>query len=132
MIRPGPIVLAVGKCFVSEAEYDAARAALSAERMTLMRAADQHGAALCICEADPAVVVIDLSLREGSPLAVADFCNYRRPQTPVILLGAGKLMADGSLFGHVGNAAALISHQTPRRDLLALIAFHAGHRMTLA
>ena len=132
MIRPSPVVLAVGQCFETEAAFDAARSALSREGIKLFRAADQHCASIWICEADPAVVVIDLSLTEGSPLAVADFCSYRRPNARVILLGGGKLMADGSLFGHVGNAAAMLPDPVPGPDLLALISFHSAHRMAMA
>ncbi|SDY62073.1 hypothetical protein SAMN05444004_102156 [Jannaschia faecimaris] len=132
MIRPEPIVLVVGQCFETKNDYDMARKTLSREGIEMLRAADQHGAALRICEADPAVVLIDLTLKDGSPLAVADFCNYRRPDTRVILLRGGNLMADGSLFAHVGNAAALVSDQIPTGDLMALVAFHAGRRLTPA
>ncbi|WP_143114661.1 hypothetical protein [Jannaschia rubra] len=94
--------------------------------MTLLSARTQDEAALMLCETAPSVVMIHLSLDDGSPLAVADFANYRRPDARVILLGGGGLMADGSLFAHVGNAHALISGDMPPTDLTALIAFHAG------
>lgn len=125
-------MLAVGQCFLNESHYDEAKAALSKEGISLFSSTNQHDASLWICEADPAVVLIDLSLTDGSPLAVADFCNYRRPGTRVILRGTGNLMADGSLFGHVGNAAAIISDQIPRADLIALLSFHAGTRLIAA
>lgn len=132
MSRSDPLVLAVGRCFDREADYRAAKHALSREGISLFRADDQHNASLWICEADPAVVLIDLSLTEGSPLAVADFCNYRRPDTRVILRGTGKLMAHGSLFGHVGNAAAMISAQMPGEDLVSLLAFQVDKRLAVA
>ena len=132
MLRADPVVLAAGQCFATDDDYKQARRSLLDERIGLVRALDQHRASLLICESDPAVVVIDLAMTDGSPLAVADFCNYRRPDVPVILIGAGRLLADGSLFRHVGNAAALVSRQTPARDLTALIAFHASHRLSLA
>lgn len=92
----------------------------------MFEAHSQDAAALWLCEADPAVVLIHLDLSDGSPLAVADFCHYRRPDTRVILLGGGGLAADGSLFSHVGNAAAILPAQIDAADLTALIAFHAG------
>lgn len=125
---PGSVVLTVGQCFESVEEFQSARERLASGGVTLFCAVDQDLAVLWICEVDPAVVVIDLALTDGSPLAVADFCSYRRPRTPVILKGGGKLLADGSLFGHVGNAAALLSADSPTGDLLAVIEFHARHR----
>lgn len=123
-----PIALAVGRCFEAVKDFQSARDRLALDGVTLFRATDQDTAALWICELDPAVVVIDLALTEGSPLAVADFCHYRRPSTPVILRGSGQLLADGWLFGHVGNAAALLPADSPADDLLALIAFHVCDR----
>ncbi|WP_179379098.1 hypothetical protein [Jannaschia marina] len=88
----------------------------------------QHEAALWVCERDPAVVLIDLALTRGSPLAVADFCSYRRPEARIVLLGGGGLMADGSLFGHVGNAAVLLSGPVDPTDLASILAFQAKER----
>ena len=120
-------MLAVGPCF---AKKESLGPALRAEHVELVRVASQDEAALWLCENDPAVVLIDLDLdmSQGSPLAVADFCSYRRPQARVILLGGGSLMADGSIFGLVGNAHALVSGDMTGPDLSALVAFHAGSR----
>lgn len=91
-----------------------------------MTARSQDVAATLLCYVSPSVVVIDLGLAEGSPLAVADFCNYRRPDARVILVGCGSLMADGAIFGHVTNAAALVPRPIDAQDMVALIAFQAA------
>ena len=132
MFRPGRMILAVGPCFRSHRAFLRARQALREERMRLFAAHSQDEAALWLCEAAPAVVLIHLGLADGSPLAVADFCDYRRPDARVILLGGGGLAADGSLFCHVGNAAAILPAQIEASDLTALIAFHAGARREVA
>lgn len=120
------IVLCVGACFPSGVDADASAAALRREGLHVMSARSQDVAGTLLSYVAPAVVVIDLGLAEGSPLAVADFCNYRRPDARVILVGCGSLMADGAIFGHVSNAAALVPRSISARDMIALIAFHAG------
>ncbi len=125
MSRQGNLVLAVGPCFAKE---DSLGRSLRAEAMQLARVASQDEAALWLCENEPTVVLIDLTLKDGSPLAVADFCSYRRPEARVILLGGGELMADGSILRLVGNAHALVSGDMAGPDLSALVAFHGGSR----
>ncbi len=125
MSDKGNLVLAVGPCFAKRGSLGAS---LNAENMELYRATSQDDAALWLCENDPTVVLIDLELTEGSPLAVADFCNYRRPEARVILVGGGELTADGSIFRLVGNAHALVSEDMPGPELSALVSFHAGRR----
>lgn len=98
--------------------------------MQLFAAPSQDEAALWLCEIDPSVVLIALDLTDGSPLAVADFCHYRRPEARVILLGGGVMGADGSLFSLVGNAAAIMPSRVGGADLTALIAHHAGAKKT--
>lgn len=132
MLRQGAMILAVGPCFEGKDEFQAARRALEREGMGLFAAKSQDEAALWLCEAEPAVVLIHLGLTDGSPLAVADFCHYRRPETRVILMGGGGVIADGSLFAHVGNAAAILPAKMLATDLTALIAFHAGARAEMA
>lgn len=125
MSRQGNLVLAVGPCFAKEEKLGPS---LRAESMQLAWVASQDDAALWLCEHDPTVVLIDLGLKDGSPLAVADFCSYRRPEARVILLGGGELLADGSIFRLVGNAHALVSGEMAGLDLSALVAFHGGSR----
>lgn len=121
----GRIVLCVGDCFPTARDAEMANAALDLEGVHVLAVASQESAARLLCDVSPAVVVIDLGLAQGSPLAVADFCSYRRPDARVILVGCGGLMADGAIFGHVVNAAALVPRPVRAADMAALIAFHA-------
>ncbi|SFI91574.1 hypothetical protein [Jannaschia pohangensis] len=101
-------------------------ALLAGEGLALHHADSQDDAALLLCDINPLVVVIHLDMTDGSPLAVADFCNYRRPGARLILLGGGQLMTDGTLFRHVGNAHALISGRVSAADLTSLVVHHAA------
>lgn len=119
-------ILAVGPCFAGPAAAARFERDLAREGLHLLRADSQDLAALRICEARPLVVIIHLGLVDGSPLAVADFCNYRRPDVPLILLASGDLVTDGSLFRHVGNARSIVPPDMGLPDLAALVAHHAA------
>ena len=121
-----PTVLAVGPCFPTADKRRQVETALERDGMTVVWVENQDAAARWLCDHAPSAVLIDLSLRDGSPLAVADFCNYRRPEARVILKGGGNLLTNGWLFGQVGNAVALASDSMAGADLSALIAHHAG------
>ena len=126
MKSQGRIAICVGECFRTAADAAAAADALLSEGVHVVAVASQDAAARMLCELSPAVVVIDLGLAAGSPLAVADLCSYRHPEARVILVGCGGLMADGAIFGHVVNAAALVPGPVHPADMTSLIAFHAG------
>lgn len=119
------IVLCVGACLPVMTDADGSESLLRREGLRVMQVPSQDAAATLLCYIAPAVVVIDLGLADGSPLAVADFCSYRRPEARVILSGCAGLMVDGAIFRHVTNAAALIPGPMSARDLCALIAYHA-------
>ena len=125
MLVSDPIVLCVGACFPSGNDGERAVSLLNEEGIRVLPARSQDVAATLLCYVAPAVVVIDLGLADGSPLAVADFCSYRRPEARVILSGCGGLMVDGAIFRHVTNAAALVPGSMAPDDLCALIAYHA-------
>ena len=65
-------------------------------------------------------------LTEGSALAVADYANYRWPDTPVIFVTRSRFFSDGSLFQHISNAAAVVPNQTQPSDLAAIVAYHSA------
>ncbi|MCK0169213.1 hypothetical protein MWU52_16790 [Jannaschia sp. S6380] len=125
MSRPDLKALIVGPEFRSAAGRARIAADLARDGIRLAYATSQDEAALWLCDNDPSIVLIDLELADGSPLAVADFCNYRRPEARVLLQGGGHLFTDGSIFGLVGNAHALVPAQMSEADIASLMAFHS-------
>ncbi|PUB14161.1 response regulator [Yoonia sediminilitoris] len=80
----------------------------------------QH--ALALVQSDSFdVVVIDLVLKEGSPLTVADFVQFRQPRANVVFVTDTTFFSDGSIFSHSANARALIETATPPADLAAIV-----------
>lgn len=67
------------------------------------------------------VIVIDLVLKEGSPLTVADFAQFRQPHANVVFVTDTTFFSDGSIFSHSANARALIETATPPADLAAIV-----------
>jgi DNA-binding response OmpR family regulator len=73
------------------------------------------------------VIVLDLVLREGSALAIADLAYFRQPSANVVFVTDTTFFSDGSIFRHSGNARALIESHTPATDLAAIV-HHYGVR----
>ena len=67
------------------------------------------------------VIVLDLVLREGSALAVADVAQYRQPNANVVFVTDTTFFSDGSIFNHSANARAFIESSTPPNDLAAIV-----------
>lgn len=67
------------------------------------------------------VIVLDLILSEGSALAVADFAQYRRPESSVIFVTDTTFFSDGSIFNLTPNARALVRTATRPEDLAAMV-----------
>lgn len=110
-----PIVLCVGFALPpdSDASFQPAVAVSQAQAVAMM------------FEISPAVVLIDLGLAEGSPLAVADFVSYRHPDARVIFLSNTAMFSDGSIFNHCANVHAHVAHGMAEPDMIALVAHHA-------
>lgn len=70
------------------------------------------------------VIVLDLMLREGSAIAVADYASYRWPEARVVFVTNSTFFSDGSIFNHSPNAAALVREHTSPRDLAAIVEYH--------
>lgn len=70
------------------------------------------------------VIVLDLMLRNGSAIAIADFASYRRPNARIVFVTNNTFFSDGSLFTHIPNTAAILQEQTPPTDLAAIVAYH--------
>lgn len=71
------------------------------------------------------LIILDLVLTDGSALAVADYANYRQPDTRVIFTTNTSFFSDGSIFQHVENACAFLPKKIDPVDLAAM-AEHYG------
>ncbi|MGB3407529.1 MAG: hypothetical protein WBA67_08540 [Jannaschia sp.] len=89
-------------------------------------ARSQSEAVAAMFELTPAVVLIDLGLLDGSPLAVADFASYRHPDARVIFVSDTAMFSDGSIFNHFPNVHAHVAHGMSEPDMVALLSHHAG------
>ncbi len=67
------------------------------------------------------VIILDLILSEGSALAVADYAQYRWPDTSVIFVTDTTFFSDGSIFSIIPNARAFVQTATPPEDLAAMV-----------
>lgn len=77
-----------------------------------------------LCDHAPEVLVLDVMLTEGSVIATADFASYRRPETRIVFVTRNSFFADGSLFRHIPNTAAIIPEKTRPDDLAEIIAYY--------
>lgn len=67
------------------------------------------------------VIVLDLVLREGSALTVADFAQFNQPRANVVFVTDTTFFSDGSIFSHSANARAFVETKTPPGDLAAIV-----------
>lgn len=77
-----------------------------------------------LCENEPDVLVLDVMLQDGSVIATADFASYRRPETRIVFVTRSSFFADGTLFQHIPNTAAIIPEKTEPADLAEIVAYH--------
>lgn len=67
------------------------------------------------------LIILDLVLEVGSAFAVADYANYRHPDTPVIFVSNSSFFSDGSIFQHMANARAFVASEVDPEDLAAMV-----------
>lgn len=67
------------------------------------------------------VIVLDLVLRAGSALTVADFANFNQPRANVVFVTDTTFLSDGSIFAHSANARAFVETKSPPSDLAAIV-----------
>lgn len=72
------------------------------------------------------VLVINLSLEEGTALSIADYAAYRRPKAKVVFVTSKTFFSDGSIFRHATNVAVMLPEDTPPQDLAAVVEHYAG------
>lgn len=78
------------------------------------------------------VVILNLELKGGSPMAVADYVGYRYPETKLILVTSNGFFSDGSIFNIITNACAIVGSKTSPDDLAALAYYHEGQHLSPA
>ena len=88
----------------------------------------QERATTSIMTYQPDIIILDLVLKRGSALAVADFANYRAPDAQVIFVTNTSFFSDGSIFSHAANACAFVQTATPPDDLAAMVEHYAVAR----
>ncbi len=86
---------------------------------------NQHQAIHILQTRPISIIVLNVVLAEGSALAVADFASYRYPTMKVLCVTSSSFFSDGSIFGHIGNACALLPSTSPAGDIAALLEYHA-------
>jgi len=119
-----PVVLTVG---VSDSMIDRMRtAAIVHGDFRLLEADCESEAVSILLDVSPNVVVVNLDLPYGSPLAVADYVSFRCPGARVLFeMGDGPGFADGSIFAHSFNAHGMVTPQMSMADVAAVVAHHA-------
>ncbi|WP_308915444.1 hypothetical protein [Jannaschia sp. LMIT008] len=122
-----PWVLAVGITETMARRLEDAQA--SQRDFRLLETNDPNEAISILRDLAPRVVVIGLDMRNASPLAIADYIEFRMPEVRVIYeMGLRHNFADGSIFSHSHNAHALVTPAMASGDLGAMVAHHALSR----
>lgn len=89
-------------------------------------AASGDDAIMRIAQEEYAVVVIDLTLGQGdSALAVADYIQYRRPDSRIIFVTGTTFFSDGSIFSLTPQLRAFVPARTAPEDLAAMVEHYA-------
>lgn len=71
-------------------------------------------------------VVLDLTEAQTGSFELADVIAYRWPDTRIVFVTGSTFFSDGSIFGYVGNAAAMVPREGPPEDLAAVVEHHAS------
>jgi DNA-binding response OmpR family regulator len=89
-------------------------------------AATQEAAVTALQQRSVDVIILDLTLEDGSAFAIADFASYRRPAARVVFVTRSTFFSDGSIFSHVPNACGFFRIDTPPEDLAAIVRHYAA------
>ncbi len=98
---------------------------LERQKMDVVLAVSQEEAIETLHHYAPDIIILDLFLRKGAALTVADYAQYRHPSARIIFVTNTTFFSDGSIFAHCANAHAFVPTATPPEDLAALVE-HCG------
>ncbi|MCO4824529.1 MAG: response regulator [Amylibacter sp.] len=71
------------------------------------------------------VLVLDITTKDASVLAISDFATYRNPDVAIIIVTANSFFSDGSIFELIPNARGYL-HSPIKPDDLAALVEHYG------
>ena len=71
------------------------------------------------------VLVLDITTKDASVLAISDFATYRNPDVAIIIVTANSFFSDGSIFELNPNARGYL-HSPIKPDDLAALVEHYG------
>ncbi|CUH78335.1 response regulator [Tropicibacter naphthalenivorans] len=71
------------------------------------------------------VIVMNVRLKGGASLAVADFAQFRQPDARVVFVTDSTFFSDGSIFKHSTNACAFLPSSTEPSDLAEMVSHYA-------
>lgn len=97
---------------------------LERQKHAVVVTTDESEAIEVVRDNDVSVIVLDLMLRNSTAFSVADYVSYRSPRTKIVFVTKNRFFADGSLFRHVPNTAAIIQEDAPPSDLAEIVAYH--------
>ena len=84
-------------------------------------AVNQVDAVQILSDSPVDIIVLDLILKQGSAIAIADYASYRHPETKIIFVTNSSFFSDGSIFQHIPNACAMMPMEMRPEDLGALV-----------
>ena len=84
-------------------------------------ATDQDSAVERLSEQYYPIIILDVVIKGGSAIAVADYASYRHPDARVIFVTNSSFFSDGSIFQLCSNACAFVPSATQPEDLAALV-----------
>lgn len=67
------------------------------------------------------VLVLDISTKNSSVLAISDYATYRNPEVAIIVVTANSFFSDGSIFELIPNARGFLHTPILPDDLTALV-----------
>jgi len=99
------------------------------ERMgaTVQRAETEAHAITLIEENGFDVIVLDVLVRDGSALAIADVAYFRSPAAKVVFVTDTTFFSDGSIFKMIPNARGCVGGDIAPSDLADMVE-HYGNR----
>lgn len=91
-------------------------------------ALDEQGATRQIEAAHFDILILDILLKNGSALGLADLTFFKQPDAQIIFVTRDTFFSDGSVFNLCSNARAVIQADTPPEDIAAMAEHYTRRR----